>query len=181
MKANPKPMLILHDTKRKASFDESMIKINEILEQLYSVDMVVFHEELTGDKKTDNEMLATQHAQLRQIVNPADFDISIRFRASLDWMVEHMLIVANSKNKELRVRGDIEICEDSWLAFVPMEATWKVSIRPSFTITCPDIIGTVSPFEYTVDKMLSLSVSLDTRGLSDKAVCAVLSETMTTS
>ena len=54
LKADPKPLVILHDTRGKASYDESMIKINEILEQLYSVDIVVFHEELTGNKQTDD-------------------------------------------------------------------------------------------------------------------------------
>lgn len=83
--------------------------------------MVVFHEELSGDKTKDLAILATQHAQLREIVTPSSFEISTRFRASLDWMVENMLVISNSKNRELRVPGEVEIYEDSWLAIVPLE------------------------------------------------------------
>ena len=87
-----------------------------------------------------------------------------------------MLVVSNSKNRELRVRGDVETCEDSWLAVVPLEPTWSVGIRAGFTVASPDIIATVAPFAYVVDKSLSLGVSLDARALSDKVVCSVLGE-----
>ena len=108
-----RPLFILHKTSETISYEYSFKRISELLESWPS-DKVLLHEEITNNLVSNNEKLETIKDQMNDNLFDPDtsFDLSETLRLAFENTVEKILLIQNTRKRELLIQGETDVFDE---------------------------------------------------------------------
>ena len=160
LKDSEKPIHILHKTSHEIDYQYSLARVNELAAFFWSSDKVIFHEEITDDKKKNSGIVELIKDQMNDNLYDPDsvFDLKESFKAAFENTVEMLMLIQNTRKRELLAKAEVEVGEDSAIAKCELEPTWKAEIRSSFQQFILKNIVYASPGQYHIDQNISSTI-----------------------
>lgn len=155
-----KPMYILHKTSDLVSYEYSFKRMSELLETTWASDRVLLHEEITDDLELNAKKLELIKDQMNDNLFDPDthFDLSEIFKIAFENTVEKLLLIQNTRKRELLIKGYTTLAQDSITCKSDLENTWKTAIKEDFTKFRLKNLVYVSPAQYHIDKNISSTI-----------------------
>ena len=160
LKDSEKPIHILHKTSHEINYQYSLGRVNELTAFFWSSDKVIFHEEITDDKKKNSGIIESIKDQMNDNLYDPDsiFDLKESFESAFENTVEMLMLIQNTRKRELLAKAEVEVCGDSAIAKCELEPTWKAEIRSSFQQFILKNIVYASPGQYHIDQNISSTI-----------------------
>ena len=164
LKEVDKPLFILHKTGKAMTYQESFVRVNEMLEDTWVSDRVLLHEEITDEVSKNDELILQIREQMSDnlIDTRTLADFSKRFSNAFEKVVGSSLCVQNSRKRELLLKSDLIEDQEGLCCSASIEPTWSVTFREKFTNNIPENLLYVSPPVYHLDEDITLSVNSST-------------------
>jgi hypothetical protein len=150
-----KPLLIMHRTSPLYPYQESLTKANALLRTSALSDRIILHEELTSCPRSNSALLKTVREQIQDNLGPVEhaFELGALFQRAFDLTVAKLLVVMNSRKREMLVRSQGIQLEEGFCASVELEAGWRCVIKEHVLRTFPEFIF-VSPAYFEIDERI---------------------------
>ena len=160
LKDTEKPIHVLHKTCEVINYKYSLARVNELTKLFWGSDKVIFHEEITDDRKKNSRIVELIKEQMNDNLYDPDsvFDLEERFKNAFENAVEMLMLIQNTRKRELLAKAEVEICGDSALAKCELEPTWKAEIRSNFQQFMLKNIVYASPGQYHIDQNISSTI-----------------------
>lgn len=155
-----RPLFILHKTSECISYEYSFKRISELLESAWASDRVLLHEEVTSNSIMNSAKLEQIQDQMNDNLFNADshFDLGETCRNSFENAVEKIMLIQNTRKRELLIKADIEKTSESIVCKSELETTWKTAIRENFQQSILKNVIYISPGQYHIDKNISSTI-----------------------
>lgn len=153
-----KPLFILHKTGPVVNYEYSFNRIIELLESAWARDRVLLHEEITEDLIENSQKLEQIKDQMNDNLFDPDthFDISELLKLAFENTLEKLVLIQNSRKRELLIKGEVSIKEEGKIiCHSELESTWKAAIREQFQQSVLKNLIYVSGAQYHIDKNIS--------------------------
>jgi hypothetical protein len=160
LKDSEKPIHILHKTSDSISYTQSLSRITELVTAVLPSDRAIFHEEITDNRSKNSEVLENIKDQMNDNLFDPDssWDLKETCKSAFENTVEMLMLIQNTRKRELLTKAELELHEDAFVAKCELEPTWKAEVRAGFQQFPLKNIVYVSPAQYHIDQNISATV-----------------------
>ena len=160
LKDSEKPIYILHKTCDAVDYQYSLARVNQLTAFFWGSDKVIFHEEITDDINKNSGIVDLIKEQMNDNLFDPElvFDLKERIKLAFENSVEILMVIQNTRKRELLAKAEVEILGDSAIAKCELEPTWKAEIRSQFQQFMLKNIVYVSPGQYHIDQNISSTI-----------------------
>lgn len=173
-----KPLFVFHAVSEGMGFRDSERKFNDMMEAWGRCETEVTHFELGRDVRSNADIIHHIRDQMSDQQPSTSFET--RYKSALESAINELYVIKNSRDKELPIEdSDIELSSlrEGFLASVPLESSWKCSIREQYIKIVPETMVLVSNLQYHLDEKLTCQVRIAALIQAESCVmrCAVFS------
>lgn len=150
-----KPLLFMHKSSAEHPFQESLKVANFLLSTANLADRIILHEELSASARENSEILRTVREQMKDNLGSFDgsYDLGQLFQKAFDLTVAKLLVVMNSRKREMLVRSQMIQLDEGFCTSVTLEPGWRCVIKESYMKSLPELIY-VSPAYFEIDQRI---------------------------